>query len=153
MDPITIAAASFAAIKAGVAAGREIQELGKEIGKLWGAIDQARADHSSAQNSPFRGSTEEEAMDTFISLQKAKDFEDQLRSIIMETRGYGAWQELIKLRAEIKERKRKAELASQVKRRERLELIGKIILSLLGFGSVTGLIIIGVLVLQKQGIL
>tara|TARA_A100000172_G_scaffold60815_1_gene40281 strand:+ start:516 stop:977 length:462 start_codon:yes stop_codon:yes gene_type:complete len=153
MDPISIAAASFAAIKAGVAAGREIQELGKEIGKLWGAIDQARADHSSAQNSPFRGSTEEEAMDTFISLQKAKDFEDQLRSIIMETRGYGAWQELIKLRAEIKERKRKAELASQVKRRERLELIGKIILSLLGFGSVTGLIIIGVLVLQKQGIL
>jgi len=153
MDPISIAAASFAAIKAGVAAGKEIQELGNHIGKLWGAIDQARSDHSSAQNSPFRGSSEEEAMDTFISLQKAKDFEDQLRSIIMETRGYGAWQELIKLRAEIKERKRKAELARQVKRRERLDLIGKIVLSLLGVGAVIGLITVGVLILQKQGTL
>jgi CHASE3 domain sensor protein len=92
-------------------------------------------------------------MDTFINLQKAKDFEDQLRSIIMETRGYGAWQELIKLRAEIKERKRKAELARQVKRRERLDLIGKIILSLLGAAAVAGLILIGVLILQKQGTL
>ena len=153
MDPITIAAASFAAIRSGVAAGKELSELSKHIGSLWGAIDQARADHSSAQNSPFRGSSEEEAMDTFISLQKAKDFEDQLRSIIMETRGYGAWQELIKLRAEIKERKRKAELARQVKRRERLDLIGKIILSLLGVAAVAGLIVIGVLILQKQGTL
>ncbi len=153
MDPITIAAASFAAIRSGVAAGKELSELSKHIGSLWGAIDQARSDHSSAQNSPFRGSTEEEAMDTFISLQKAKDFEDQLRSIIMETRGYGAWQELIKLRAEIKERKRKAELARQVKRRERLDLIGKIILSLLGVAAVAGLIVIGVLILQKQGTL
>ena len=153
MDPISIAAASFAAIKAGVSAGREIQELGKEIGKLWGAIDQARADHTSAQNSLFRGSSEEEAMNTFVNLQKAKDFEDQLRSIILETRGYGAWQELLKLRGEIKERKRKEKLASQVARRERLELIGRIILTLLGVGVVTGLIVISVLILQKQGIL
>lgn len=151
MDPISIAAASFAAIKSGVAAGKQIQELGKEIGKLWGAIDQARADHTSAQNSPFRGSSEEEAMDTFISLQKAKDFEDQLRSIILETRGFGAWQELIKLRGEIKERKRKEQLQRQVARRQRIESIGKIVLILLSACAVTGLIVLVVLILQKQG--
>tara|TARA_R100001594_G_scaffold109984_2_gene144707 strand:+ start:95 stop:556 length:462 start_codon:yes stop_codon:yes gene_type:complete len=153
MDPITIAAASFAAIRSGVAAGREIQELGKDIGKLWGAIDQVRADHSSARNSPFRGSTEEEAMDTFVSLQKAKDFEDQLRSIILETRGYGAWQELLKLRGQIKERKRKEELARKLARKERIEMIGKVLLILLGVSSVAGLLVIGVLILQKQGVL
>lgn len=153
MDPISIATASFAALKAGIAAGKEISSLSKEIGKLWGAIDQARNDHSSAQNSPFRGSSEEEAMDTFISLQKAKDFEDQLRSIILETRGYGAWQELIKLRADIKERKRKAEIARRIARKEKLETIGKIVLTLLGFGAVGGLLTIGVLIFQKQGVL
>lgn len=153
MDPISIATASFAALKAGIAAGKEISALSKEIGKLWGAIDQARADHSSAQNSPFRGSTEEEAMDTFVSLQKAKDFEDQLRSIILETRGYGAWQELIKLRADIKERKRKAEIARKLARQERMETIGKAFLILLGFSAVGGLITIGVLIFQKQGVL
>ncbi|BAQ87112.1 peptidase [uncultured Mediterranean phage uvMED] len=153
MDPISIATASFAALKAGIAAGKEISSLSKEIGKLWGAIDQARNDHSSAQNSPFRGSSEEEAMDTFINLQKAKDFEDQLRSIILETRGYGAWQELIKLRADIKERKRKAEIARKLARRERIETIGKIVLTLLGFGAVGGLLTIGVLIFQKQGVL
>ena len=153
MDPISIAAASFAAIKAGVTAGREIQELGKEIGKLWGAIDQARADHTSAQSSPFRGSAEEEAMETFINLQKAKDYEDQLRAIILETRGYGAWQELLKLRGDIKERKRKEKVRREVKRREKLESIGKFILILLGASAVAGIIVLGILILQKQGIL
>ena len=153
MDPISVAAASFAAIKAGVTAGRELHELSKHIGSLWGAIDQARNDHSSARNSPFRGSTEEEAMDTFVNLQKAKDFEDQLRSIILETRGYGAWQELIKIRADIKERKRKAEIARRLARKERMEMIAKIILTLLGVATVAGLIVVGVLIMQRQGIL
>jgi len=153
MDPISIAAASFAAIKAGVTAGREIQELGKEIGKLWGAIDKVRADHSSARNSPFRGSAEEEAMGTFINLQKAKDFEDQLRSIVLATRGYGAWQELLKLRGEIKERNRRAEQARQVLRRERIENVGKLLLILLAAGSVCGVVTVVILILQKNGML
>ena len=83
----------------------------------------------------------------------AKDFEDQLRSVILETRGYGAWQELIKIRADIKERKRKAEIARQLARRERIEMIGKILLTLLGVSTVIGLIVIGVLIMQKQGML
>ena len=92
-------------------------------------------------------------MDTFVNLQKAKDFEDQLRSVILETRGYGAWQELIKIRADIKERKRKAEIARRLARKERIEMIGKIILTLLGVATVAGLIVIGVLIMQRQGIL
>lgn len=153
MDPILVAGLAYKAIVTGINQGKEIAELGKSIGKLWGAIDQARTNHSSARNSPFRGSSEEEAMDTFVALQKAKDFEDQLRVIIMETRGYGAWQELIKLRGEIKERKRKEEIARQVARRERIELIGKIILIFLGVVTVGGLVVVGVLIMQRQGVL
>ena len=106
MEPILVAGLAYKAIVSGINNGKEIVELSKSIGQLWGAIDQARNDHSSARNSPFRGSAEEEAMETFVNLQKAKDYEDQLRAIILETRGYDAWQELIKLRASIKERKR-----------------------------------------------
>tara|TARA_Y100001970_G_scaffold293267_1_gene438932 strand:- start:280 stop:741 length:462 start_codon:yes stop_codon:yes gene_type:complete len=153
MDPLSVAAASFAAIKAGVTAGRELHELSKQIGTLWGAIDQARSNHSSARNSPFRGSTEEEAMETFVALQKAKDFEDQLREIVLATRGFGAWQELIKIRADIKERKRKAEIARKLARKERLEMIGKIILICLGVALAAGLIVAGVMIMQKQGVL
>ena len=149
MDPILVAGLAYKAIVAGINRGSEISELGSQIGKLWGAIDQARQDHTTAQSSPFRGSSEEEAMQTFINLQKAKDFEDQLRAIILETRGYGAWQELIKLRGEIKERKRKSELARQVARRERMEMIGKIILALMGVGIVSAIMIFGVLFYQK----
>ena len=90
MDPILVAGLAYKAIVACINHGKEISELGKDIGKLWGAIDQARSDHSSARNSPFRGSAEEEAMETFVNLQKAKDYEDQLRQIILETRGYEA---------------------------------------------------------------
>ncbi len=151
MEPILVAGLAYKAIVAGINHGKEISELGKDIGKLWGAIDQARSDHSSARNSPFRGSAEEEAMETFVNLQKAKDYEDQLRAIILETRGYEAWQELIKLRASIKERKRKEELARQVARRERLEMIGKGILVFLGIAVAGGLAVIGVMIWQKQG--
>ena len=44
MDPLSIAMASFSAIKAGVAAGKEIHSLTKDIGQLWGAIDQIKSD-------------------------------------------------------------------------------------------------------------
>ena len=151
MEPILVAGLAYKAIVAGINHGKEISQLGKDVGKLWGAIDQARADHSSARNSPFRGSAEEEAMDTFVNLQKAKDYEDQLRAIILETRGYGAWQELIKLRADIKERKRKEKIARDIARRERLEMIGKAILVFLGIAVAGGLAVIGVLIMKRQG--
>ena len=86
MDPLSIAMASFSAIKAGVAAGKEMHSLAQDIGKLWGAIDQIKSDHSAKKSSAF-ASAEEEALSTFIAKKKAEDMENQLRQIVLATRG------------------------------------------------------------------
>ena len=36
VDPLSTALGAYAALKAGVKAGRDLQELAGEIGKLWG---------------------------------------------------------------------------------------------------------------------
>ena len=71
---------------------------------------------------------EEEAMDTFLAKQKAKDLEDQLRQIIILTRGVGAWAELVKMRGDIRV-KRQEERARLKKERE--ELIQTIVIILI----------------------
>ena len=100
MEPISVALTAFTAIKAGVTAGKEISSLAGDLGKLWDACDAANAKHSKKRNSQFNMSANEEALSTFVAKQQAKDLEDELRELIIYTRGQSAWHELLQLRAE-----------------------------------------------------
>ena len=102
MEPISVALTAFTAIKAGVTAGKEISSLAGDLGKLWDACDAANARHSKKRNSQFNMSANEEALSTFVAKQQAKDLEDELRELIIYTRGQSAWHELLQLRADIK---------------------------------------------------
>ena len=124
MDPITIATAAFAAIKTGVSVGKDLQSLAGDIGKLWGAIDQINDEHNS-EKSKRRGSVEEQALQTFIAKKKAEDMEDALRQIIYATRGINGWNELVRLRAQI----RKERLAEKHRKQKRVEEIKEIIMA------------------------
>ena len=62
-------------------------------------------------------------MQTFIAKQQAKDLEAQLRELIVQTRGLSAWSELLRLRAEIRARRKEEEKERARKARERLDLI------------------------------
>ena len=55
-DTLSTALAAFSAIKAGVAAGRQIQDLAKDVGKLWDGIDLAKQRHNKKKDSVFRRS-------------------------------------------------------------------------------------------------
>lgn len=139
MDPITIAMASFTAIKAGVSAGKEITSLAKDIGSLFEAIDQAKDNHDKKRSSIF-SSANEEALDTYVNRKKAEDLENNLREIIISARGYSGWQELVTLRKEVRLRNKK-ELEDKKKRNaalfEKIVLWGGITLIALftfGFG-------------------
>lgn len=142
MEPITVLMGSFTAIKAGVSAGREITSLAKDVGKLFDAIDDIRNDHNKAKGNPIR-SANEEAMETFIAKKKAEDIEKQLRNIVIATRGMNGWQELQKLRADIRhdrtveEKRRKKARAAFVESfwTVVLVLFGIIILCCAAFGG------------------
>ena len=120
MDPLTI----FAGVKAGLAAGKEIASLAKDLGSLFDVIDSAKSNHEKKKNSPF-SSANEEALDTFVKRKQADDIEEQLRQIVISTRGFSAWNELLALRKDIRVQ-RKKDLAAKKKKQD--ELFDQIIL-------------------------
>lgn len=134
MEPITLAISAVAAIKNGVRLGKDISSLGKEVGQLWGAIDKVNEQHAKKKNSPFR-TVEEEAMETFLAKQKAKDLEEELRTIIIYSRGQSAWQELLRLRADIKRQRKEEEKKRKQERQELLEVIALSVALIVGVGA------------------
>ena len=137
-EPITMAIAAFGAIKTAVGAGKSIAELGKDIGTLFDAIDDCRYAHTRKKDSVFTGSANEQALDTFVKLQEAKDLENNLREIIIATRGFNAWQELIALRSQIRRERKEQQEALERQREERFDaivmygIVGVIVLVLSG---------------------
>ena len=64
MEPITAAVAAFSAVKTGIKAGRELQDMAGELGKLWSGLDTARASHTQKRTKAMKNefiSVEEEA--------------------------------------------------------------------------------------------
>jgi hypothetical protein len=98
-EPITIAMASFAAVKAGVSGAKSIAELGKDLGTLWQAIDDVKANAKDAKKSGGGN-----AMQQFIALKQAEDLEHNLRNIVLSTRGEAGWRQLQELRRKEKQR-------------------------------------------------
>ena len=112
IDPLT----AFAAVKGAISAGKELHSMTKELAGFFDACDGAKKAHDKKKNSIF-ASSNEEAMDTWMKKQQAIDAEAQLREIIVNTRGYSAYQDLLKIRrdiaAERKEQERQQRIAAQ----------------------------------------
>jgi hypothetical protein len=94
------------------------------------------------------GSVEEEAMQIFMAKKKAEDMREQLKQIIIMTRGLSAWDELIKTEADIRKKRQNMIYAQQERRQEIMNIVA-IILLLIGLSG----IIIGViyLVMMDRG--
>jgi hypothetical protein len=118
IDPFT----ALAAVKAAVSAGQELVNVTKQIGDFFDGVDDLRNKHEKKKNSPF-ASADENAMDTFVKLQQAKDAEEELRQIVIATRGFSAWQELLDIRARIRRERKEREAAERLAKQERFEAI------------------------------
>ena len=93
------------------------------------------------------GSIEEEAMQIFMAKKKAEDMREQLRTLIIYSRGMGAWNELLKTEADVRKRRQKM-IYDQKERQKKLIdgiLIGFLILIL------TGAIVGFIMLLQSTG--
>ena len=123
--------ASFAAIKTGVKLGKDISSLGKDLGKMWTAIDDAKNTH--AQATKGKGSAQEKALSTYIAAVKARDLEEQLRSIIIDTRGFKGCNELQAIRQQVMKEEREGRYRA-LKRQNQIKSI---------LGAILGVLIIG----------
>lgn len=132
MDPVTaIAAAStaFNLIKKGFQAGRDVEAMYGDIGKWMGACSDVNHSVKMAKNPPlfkklFAGSSvEQEAMDAFAAKKKAEAMEDELRSWINLTHGPNAWNELLKMQANIRKQRQEQVYEQQEFRKKVIEIV------------------------------
>ena len=143
VDPLT----ALAMVKGGISAGKTIASMSKELAGFFDSVDSAKKAHEKKKQSPF-SSSNEEALDTFMKRQQAKQAEEELREFIVNNLGYSAYQELLKLRREVaqerKEAERQARLdAERMKENAEMAFIAVVIFLLLCGGALGLLVAMG----------
>ncbi len=147
---VSAATGAFNTIKAGFAAGREIESMAGDLSRWMGSVsDINKAEQYNKKPPLFKklfaaGSIEEEAMQIFMAKKKAEDMRNELKQIISFTRGPAAWDELLKTEADI--RKKRQKLIYDQKERQK-KLIEYILIGILVFVMASA--IIGFLFLLK----
>ena len=130
MDPVTaigVATTAFNAIKKGFQVGRDVESMSKDLGRWMGAIQDVKEGHNKKKNRIF-GSVEEEALETFAIKKKAIAMENELRNFVNLSYGPNAWNEVLRIQADI--RKQKKEAIEEAKRKQ-AQMIENIILGVL----------------------
>ena len=142
---VSAASGAFNTIKAGFAAGREIESMAGDLSRWMGAVsDIKKADEYNKKPPLFKklfnaGSVEEEAMQIFMAKKKAEDMRNELRQIISFTRGPSAWEELLRTEADIRKKRQQAIYDQKERQRQVLEIIGVVLLILVIGGFLFGL--------------
>jgi len=133
MDPITaigVATTAYSAIKKGFQVGKEVESMAGDLGRWMNAINAVKTEHSKAKGRRF-GSVEEEALETFAAKKKAEQMENELRNFIVGQYGVNAWQDIIRIQADLR-KKQKEEAIRLAKERDQLVynmfMIGLIVL-------------------------
>ena len=150
MDPasiglaITAASKAFSAIKAGFAAGREIESMGKDLSRWMGAISDIDNAEKSAKNaSPlrklFKGKEiEASAIEAFTAKKKLEAQRQELKSFINFHYGANSWNEILHMEKEIRLQRKKEIYERQELIRKIWEYVGWTVL----FCTVVGFIIL-----------
>ena len=151
IDPVTAiagATAAFNAIKSGFSVGRDIESMAGDLGRWMNCISDLKKSEEMNKKPPLfkklfqAGSVEEEAMQIFMAKKKAEDMRDQLRQIIVATRGPSAWDELIKTEGDIRKKRQQMIYAQEERRRQLIEIV-----AVIGLVLVIGATLVGFLYL------
>ena len=134
MDPVTafgVATTAYKTIVAGFKVGKQVESMSKDLGRWMGAIQDVKEGHNNKKGRSF-GSVEEESLETFAALKKAQQMEDELRSFVNLNYGPNAWNEVIRLQADIRLKKKEAEENRKLKVEQMQEniVVGLIVLVL-----------------------
>tara|TARA_R100000805_G_C3576913_1_gene81607 strand:+ start:205 stop:663 length:459 start_codon:yes stop_codon:yes gene_type:complete len=116
MDPLTI----LAGLKTGLAAGKTVAGLSKQIGEFFDATDQAKK--TLQKKGISSKSANSIALDRWAKVRQAAEAEAELQEWITQTYGRSKWLELLKIRKEVLQEKREAEAQARREAMERQEL-------------------------------
>ena len=155
MDPLTLLAgaqAAYAAIKAGIAAGKEIQHMAADLSELWGSL--AKLTQISAEPprvTIFSKQTAEQiAIERYTAKTQAHDLALKAKNLFVGQFGLAAWdqvqREVINIRKELERQKWEVERERAAKMQE-IKDAGVVTMIVLGILSV--MFIIGAVMLDR----
>ena len=132
VDPISamaIAGSAFSALKKGISIGKQVESIGKDLSRWMSAVSDIDRAHHEAKNPPiFRKifnakSVEQEAIELFTQKKQLENQRDELRKLISAMLGPSAWQELLRMEAEIRKQRKETLYAQREARRQFVEII------------------------------
>jgi hypothetical protein len=155
MDPLTILAgaqAAYAAIKAGIAAGKEIQKMAADLSDLWGNLAKLTQIAADPPKKTFfnNKSAEQIAVERYTAKAEAYDLTLKARNLFVGTYGLAAWdqvqREVINIRKEIERQKWEDEKARSAKLEEIREATVVTLIVMFGLSIIlcVGIILLGV---------
>lgn len=133
MDPLTL----LGALSTGIKAGKQLYALKGQVVDFFDTVDEAKAKHAKKKNSIFAGSNEA-GLSTYLDMLAARDAEEQLRELIVNTRGLSAYTELQNIRKEIRQERKAAEAQRQIDRQKRMEAALTVAVIVLGAVALFG---------------
>jgi len=121
VDPVTViatASAAYNALKKGIEIGRELQDMGGQLATWAGAVSDLEFLAKKAESPPWwrmGGSAQAEAVEIFAAKKRIEAQRDELRTFVQYSYGQSAWEELLRIEAQVRKRKaatdhRRAEL-------------------------------------------
>lgn len=126
IDPVSaigMATAAYNGIKSAINTGKEIQDMGSQLGQWARAISDVDYAHAKAEKPPWYkalgGGVESNAMEVWMHKKKADEMREELRSYISLYYGPSAWKEIVNIEGQMRKERREQAYAAQ----ERKELI------------------------------
>jgi hypothetical protein len=151
MDPLTLLATakvSYEALKAGIAVGKELQGMAKDLGSLFdsiAAITRVAADPKGSLTSGK--SAQQVAMEAYAAKAEADSMMEELKNHFIGEFGIAAWDQVLSHTTQIKKDMKAAALEAEKEQEELMHNImvwGSAILITLLILSIIVLFIIGV---------
>lgn len=146
VDPITafgVATTAFNAIKKGFEMGREVESMYGDIGRWMTSCETVNKEAKKAKSAGM--SVEEEALEIFAHKKKIQAMEQELRTFVNMSHGPDAWNEVLRIQAEIRKKRKEAILAAK-KKQEQI-----IMWTLVGVGSLCSLWVVFYVIWKAMG--
>ena len=146
VDPITAfsaATAAFTAIKKGFQIGRDVESMYGDIGRWMTSCETVNKEAGKAKKSGM--SVEEEALEVFAHQKKIKAMEEELRTFINLSHGPNAWNEVLRIQADIRKKRKEAILKAKKEREQMIMWV------LVGLGSLCSLWVVFYVIWKAMG--
>jgi hypothetical protein len=111
---MAIATSAYNMLKKGIEVGRELEDMGGQLGTWFGAIADVKAADEEAADPPLfrkvfaKSSVEQEAIENLMRRKKIEQQERELREMIVYRFGVDAYRDMIKDRNTIRDARKRA---------------------------------------------